>query len=134
MAMADLAGPLTGVSVLLVEDNDDTREAFERLLRLDGAKVVSTDNVRDAIAQAAGRPFDVLITDLGLPDVSGETLIRAVHSQGPRRPRVVVVTGYGEPHQSRALAAGADLVLTKPVPWARLIGALSSGASEPVAA
>ncbi len=134
MATADLDGPLTGVSVLLVEDNDDTREAFERLLALDGARVVSTDNARDAIELARRHRFDVVLTDLGLPDVPGESLIRAVCHDGEPGPRVVVVTGYGEPYQSRARAAGADQVLTKPIAWSQLIAAIGTAESEPIAA
>jgi hypothetical protein len=49
------------------------------------------------------------------------------------RPKVVVVTGYGEPYVSRARAAGADVVLVKPVVWSRLISHLAAKSGEAIA-
>ena len=112
---------LAGLRVLLVEDSEDTREAFVRLLSLEGAVVAAAENAREAAELAVTMEFDVLLTDLGLPDISGDALITTVLATARRRPRVVVVTGYGEPYVSRARAAGADVVLVKPVMWNRLL-------------
>jgi CheY-like chemotaxis protein len=119
--------------ILLVEDATDLREAFEALLRVDGFDVVAAANGRDAIDVARSRRFDVLLTDLGLPDIPGDALIRHVLATAPARPRVVVLTGYGEPYAGRARQAGADAVLIKPVEWSEVIGALTP-ATAPVAA
>jgi DNA-binding response OmpR family regulator len=68
--------------------------------------------------------FNVLVTDYGLPDLPGDFLIRRVLATARRRPQVIVVTGYGEPYTAWARRAGADLVLTKPIEWARLLDQL----------
>ena len=125
---------LAGTKVLLVEDSEDTREAFARLLELEGASVVLAANAREAAERAIGGDFDVLLTDLGLPDISGDALITTVLATAQRRPKVVVVTGYGEPYIGRARAAGADVVLVKPVMWTRLVQHLVTKSGQPVAA
>ena len=117
---------LENIRILLVEDSDDTREAFARLLQLEGALVTPVGNARDAAEFATRYDYDVLLTDLGLPDISGDALITTVLATARRRPKVVVVTGYGEPYTARARAAGADVVLVKPVNWGRLVAHLSA--------
>jgi|SRR5690349_122630 CheY-like chemotaxis protein len=120
--------------VLVVEDTDDIRELFTLLLTEEGLTVTAVANGRDAIEAAAGADVDVLLTDLGLPDISGDIVIRTVLDGARRRPRVVVVTGYGEPYQSRALEAGADVVLTKPVSWSTILEHLGLPDRDRVAA
>jgi CheY-like chemotaxis protein len=70
--------------------------------------------------------FDVVLTDLGLPDISGDVVIRRVLASARRRPRIIVVTGYDEPFVSRAKQAGADAVFNKPVVWTTIARMLSS--------
>ena len=65
--------------------------------------------------------FDVVLSDLGLPDLSGEALIRQIRASAGMATRVIVITGYGEPYLSRARQAGADAVFTKPVEWTRIL-------------
>lgn len=108
------------MKILLVEDSDDIRDAFSGLLRSEGAEVVAVSDGRAALAAALHESFDVLLTDYGLPDIPGDFLIRQVLAIARRRPRVVVITGYGEPYAGWARQAGADLVLTKPVEWHEL--------------
>jgi two-component system KDP operon response regulator KdpE len=115
---------LSSTRILLVEDATDIREAFSLLLRAEGAEVVAAATGREALQCAASRDFDALLTDLGLPDIPGDVLIRQILATARRRPRVVVVTGYGEPYPSRARAAGADIVFTKPIEWSMLLRAL----------
>ena len=118
--------PLSGVAILLVEDVPDTRDVLARLLESEGARVSSASTAREATELAAATDFDVLLTDLGLPDIPGDALIRRVLNGARRRPRVVAITGYGEPYTGRARRAGADAVLTKPVPWNLLTTALGT--------
>jgi CheY-like chemotaxis protein len=107
-----------------VEDATDIREAFIQLLHAEGAQVEATATGREALERAAAHDFDALLTDLGLPDIPGDVLIRQILATARRRPRVVVVTGYGEPYLSRARSAGADVVFTKPIEWSVLLRAL----------
>jgi two-component system, chemotaxis family, CheB/CheR fusion protein len=120
--------------VLLVEDSTDIRDVFQMLLEAEGAQVVATGSGREAAALAAREDFDVLLTDLGLPDISGEMVIRQTVRNARRRPRIVVVTGYDEPFTTRARAAGADVVLTKPVMWSSVVDELALNPDDKVAA
>jgi CheY-like chemotaxis protein len=116
--------------ILVVEDADDARETFARLLEADGADVVATASGREAIEILSDREIDVLVTDLGLPDVPGDVVIREAVTHAPR-PRVVVVTGYGGAELEGARKAGADVVLTKPVPWDLLLGTVQDDSAFP---
>jgi len=112
--------------VLLVEDAADIREVFTFLLLAEGVEVVAAASGQEAMKLAASGDFDVVLTDLGLPDVPGDVVIRRVLASARRRPRVIVVTGYDEPFVSRARQAGADVVLNKPVVWANLASTLAA--------
>ena len=112
---------LQGQRILLVEDAPDIREVFSVLLRVEGADVVATGSGREAVDLADRGDFDVILSDLGLPDMPGDVLIRQIVAGSRRRARVIVVTGYGEPYLTRARQAGADVVFTKPVEWARIL-------------
>jgi CheY-like chemotaxis protein len=112
---------LRGLRILVIEDAQDIREVFTLLLRAEGADVLSAANGREATDLVAQQPFDVVLSDLGLPDIPGDVLIRELRSRSGRTIRVLVVTGYGEPFLSRARQAGADAVFTKPVEWSRIL-------------
>ena len=120
--------------VLLVEDSQDIREVFTLQLRAEGAEVVATSSGREAVEQTAKRDFDVVLTDLGLPDIPGDAVIRRVLATARRRPRIIVVTGYEEPFVSRARQAGADIVFIKPIVWSTLADALAATAHLAAAA
>ena len=123
---------LRGAKVLLAEDARDIREVFALLLQAEGAEVTATGSGREAAELGAKGEFDVLLTDLGLPDIPGDMVIRHVVATARRRPWVIVVTGYDEPFISRAREAGADVVLTKPIAWSELLDRLLS--ATPLAA
>jgi CheY-like chemotaxis protein len=111
--------------VLLVEDSPDIREVVTLLLRDEGADVVATGSGREATELATRREFDVVMTDLGLPDLPGDVVIRRVLANSRRRPRVIVITGYDEPFVSLARRAGADVVFNKPIVWSTLAETLA---------
>ena len=106
-----------GTRILLVEDIADVRDMFALLLKAEGADVITAATGREAIKAVGRHDFDVVITDLGLPDITGDVVIRYVIAAARHRPWIVVVTGYDEPFISRARQAGADVVLTKPIIW-----------------
>jgi two-component system CheB/CheR fusion protein len=115
---------LQGSRILVVEDAPDIREVFTLLLRAEGAHVEAAANGREALELAGHGDFDVVLSDLGLPDIPGDMLIRQLLGQSRGRTRVLVVTGYGEPYLTRARQAGAHVVFTKPVEWSRILEAL----------
>ena len=110
---------------MLVEDAQDIRDVFTLLLEAEGAEVMATGSGREAVELGAQGDFDVLLTDLGLPDLPGDVVIRRVLASARRRPWIVVVTGYEEPFIGYARAAGADVVLTKPIAWSTLLKRLA---------
>ena len=112
---------LAGMKILVVEDAADIREVFAVLLKAEGANVVTAANGREATEAIAQQHFDVILSDLGLPDVPGDVLIRQMLAGSRNRSRIVVITGYGEPYLSRARQAGAEVVFTKPVEWTRIL-------------
>jgi len=113
-----------------VDDAEDVREMVSTLLGAEGAEVVVAPNGRAALAAALGGDFDVVVTDYGLPDIPGAFLIRQVLAVSHRRPRVVVITGYGEPYTGWARQAGADLVLSKPIDWPRFLQHLRAAVQQ----
>ena len=115
---------LRATRILLVEDAPDVREALEALLRAEGAEVMTTACGREALQCAERASFAVMLTDLGLPDIPGHILIREILAMTPHHPRVIAMTGFGEPYVGQARAAGADEVLTKPLEWRELLRAL----------
>jgi two-component system CheB/CheR fusion protein len=112
---------LEGTRILVVEDATDIRDVFTVLLRAEGAEVTATGSGREAAEFATNETFDIVLSDLGLPDIPGDVLIRQILAASRGRTRVIVVTGYGEPYVTRARQAGADVVFTKPVEWTRIL-------------
>jgi PAS domain S-box-containing protein len=80
-AAAPAGSPGGRVRVLLVEDHVDTARATSRLLERSGYKVTWADSVAAALRLAAEQPFDVVVSDLGLPDGDGHALMRQIKEQ-----------------------------------------------------
>jgi len=112
---------LQGASILVVEDAPDVLHVFTTLLRLEGADAVGAANGVDALAASRVHRFDVVVVDLGLPDIPGEVLIRAIIAGAARPPTVVVITGEHEPSVARAREAGASAIFIKPCEWGHVL-------------
>jgi signal transduction histidine kinase/CHASE1-domain containing sensor protein/ActR/RegA family two-component response regulator len=128
--------------ILLVEDHADTARVMARLLQKDGHAVAVAHTRADAIRVAAERPFDLLISDLGLPDGSGIDVVgpfrksqATTAGDAGGRCGAIALTGFGaEEDVNRALAAGFDEHLTKPVSFGHLqqaIGRVLAGVDTP---
>jgi two-component system, chemotaxis family, CheB/CheR fusion protein len=110
--------------ILLVEDDEDTAEALEKLLVDLGFGVRRAGSVRAAHSDFQQSPADVLITDVGLPDGSGLELLGALRSLQPEL-RGFVLSGYGmEEDVQRSYELGFAAHFVKPVNLNRLIAAL----------
>ena len=110
---------LHGLRVLVVEDERDTREVLDLLLRESGAEVMAVPDAATALRAVQSRPPDVLISDIGMPEVDGYDLIRQIRSLGPeaggRTPAIALTAfAHGSDHRE-ALRAGYDRHLAKPV-------------------
>ena len=106
----------TSLSILLVEDNEDARESLSLMLTLDGHVVNAVTTGRRAIDEVLARPPDVLICDVGLPDMNGLEVVRAIRETQPaNRTFAIALTGYAQPEdREKASAAGFDIHLAKP--------------------
>jgi CheY-like chemotaxis protein len=117
--------------ILIVEDNDDARAMLRELLAMSGHDVHEAADGQSAIAVAARLHPDVAIVDIGLPDIDGYEVARRLDAQAGGRIALIALTGYGQPKdQRRALAAGFDLHLVKPVTIERLEEAIATLASR----
>jgi two-component system KDP operon response regulator KdpE len=103
----------TSPTVLVVEDDDATRAALVRDLAARGYRVDEAPDGRSAIDRWAGRRPDVILLDLGLPDVEGLTLIRRFRREAST-PIVVLSARELEATKVEALERGADDYVTKP--------------------
>ncbi|MEY2527528.1 MAG: hypothetical protein QOE73_2299 [Verrucomicrobiota bacterium] len=100
--------------ILLVEDHEDTNRSLTNLLRRRGYKVQPAVSVQSALNLAATEQFDVLISDIGLPDGSGIELMRTLHSTRPLLG--IALTGYGmEDDIRKSYDCGFNHHLVKPV-------------------
>jgi DNA-binding response OmpR family regulator len=113
--------------ILLVEDNDDGREFLRLVLQSHGHEVESVGTLHDGLrrleAMGDRSPYEVLISDIGLPDGSGWDLVRKARARWPRM-RIGVVTGW---EGGRAMPTEADFVLRKPIPPAELVALVGAG-------
>jgi len=118
--------------VMLVEDHEDSNRSLTQLLRKRGHEVRSAADVQGALALADEFDFDVLVSDMGLPDGTGLDLMEKLAAQRPVFG--IALTGYGmEADVQRSNAAGFQHHLIKPVDLNRL-EALIQSAELPVAA
>ena len=109
--------------VLLVEDDAFTASTFEKLLKLRGNEVVVAHSMVEAMARATREKFDLLISDLGLPDGSGHDIMRYIAGTGDSKG--IALSGYGMASDiEQSMSAGFSEHLTKPVPFEELEAAV----------
>jgi two-component system CheB/CheR fusion protein len=124
---------LRGLKILVIEDAPDVLGVLTMLLRLEGADVAGASSGHAALTVFRSRHFDVVVSDLGLPDISGDVLIRTL-IQAARRPvKIVVITGESQPALTRALEAGAEVVFAKPCEWSSVVTYLDTLSLAPAA-
>lgn len=110
--------------LLLVEDHESTLHVLSRLLTRAGHQVVTAGTLSDALSAAKNRSFDLVISDLGLPDGTGHELMEIVRARYGLRG--IALSGYGmEEDVRRARQAGFAAHLTKPIDFQQLERALN---------
>ncbi|GAC1470952.1 MAG: hypothetical protein NVSMB9_16600 [Isosphaeraceae bacterium] len=116
--------PRESSRILLVEDNADTLRVMSRLLKSRGHGVTTATGVDSALeAEAAEGPFDLIISDIGLPDGSGLELMKQIRRRSGARG--IALSGYGmEEDLRRSQDAGFVEHLTKPIDFAKLEAAI----------
>jgi CheY-like chemotaxis protein len=121
---------LSGIRVLLVDDEPDGREMIAHLLREHGADVESVASAYEALKAFDSRPFDIILSDLEMPGEDGYSLIqriRARQAHGPSHISAVAVTAYGgADDKARTVAAGFDRHIVKPIDVADVIATVAA--------
>ena len=127
----DSDGPvLEGITVLLVEDEADTRDLVTTMLREFGARVVAVNSAKDALASIQHEVPNVLLSDIGMSGENGYDLIRQVRALAPEKggtvPAVALTAYAGPADRKRALVAGFHVHLAKPVEPDELLAVIAS--------
>jgi two-component system KDP operon response regulator KdpE len=126
---------MSSPTVLIVEDDEAARTAIAANLRARGHEVDETGDVREALRSWDGRRPDLILLDLGLPDLDGQALILRVRREATT-PIIVISARGREEDRVAALEAGADDYLTKPFGLPELharMGAVMRRAAGPAA-
>jgi len=130
-ADADTAVDLSGLHVLVVEDEADTRDALAAVIADAGGRVTAVATANEAIETLATVDVDVVLCDIGLPGEDGYSFIRRFraleHHDGAAIPAIALTAYAQESDRRRVLEAGFQAHLAKPVQPARLLRVLASG-------
>ena len=126
----DAAPDLDGIRVLVVDDELDARELLSAALSACGADVVSASSAAEALEVLSRRPPHVLVSDIEMPGEDGYTLLRRLrqlpHDRGGLTPAVALTAYAGAEDRMRALLAGFQVHLPKPVQPAELAAVVAS--------
>ena len=118
---------LNGMRILVVDDDHNTLEMLSELLGSYHADVRTAESVPIALTIYRSWAPELLVSDLGMPDQDGYDLIRSIHTlpYGLLR-KAIAITGFSrDEDRERALGAGYDIFLTKPVELEQLIGLIA---------
>jgi len=114
---------LSGLSILLVDDVPEILETMALLLEMEGARVVTFSDPLEALESAADKTFDVVLSDIGMPQMNGYQWIQALRElpQYAKTP-CIALTGYGADNAT----PGFNAHVTKPVAYEELVGLIES--------
>ena len=119
---------LASLRVLVVDDEPDSREFVGFVAEQAGAKVTAVGSAIEALQLLSTTPFDILLCDIGMPDMDGYMLVRQVRAlppeQGGQIPAIALTAYAGDFNQKQALAAGFQRHLAKPVEPNELVKAI----------
>ncbi|MFZ8921287.1 MAG: response regulator [bacterium] len=102
------------LNVLVVEDDEALRESFQQLLSYLFAEVDAAVDGQDALDQLAEKNYDIVLTDLRMPRMSGFQLLQEIRQQSPQQP-IVVISAHEDEVLRRELAVYKVHYLSKPV-------------------
>ena len=114
---AEATGHKPHGTVLVVDDVPDVTEMIELLLKHAGYDVATADSAKDALLLARRNHYDLVISDIGMPDMNGYELATALRELADyNKTPLIAVTGYSEyDDRGRAVRAGFNVHLTKPI-------------------
>jgi DNA-binding NtrC family response regulator len=100
--------------ILIVDDNKELREILQEFLSDDGDVIDGASHGKEALMRHAGHPYDLIITDLNMPEVTGIELIRAIRQETDMT-EFIIITGYASLDSAvEAIKAGAFDYIVKP--------------------
>jgi len=117
--------------ILIIEDDLDVLETFIRNLKLSGYDVISAVDGMEGLKKIDEGEYDLVITDIVMPYVSGVGMVTALKTKTPDMP-VIAITGYGKEPEAAAMEKKADIVLAKPIKMTVLIKHIADLLSEKV--
>ncbi|MGC9196002.1 MAG: ATP-binding protein [Syntrophobacteraceae bacterium] len=116
--------PVNSYRLMLVEDDPEILTLLRDMLRLKGHRVVALSDGEKALEMIDSSNFDLVVTDLGMPLISGWEIARRAKAKNPLLP-VVMITGWGGQYEETDLARrGVDLMLCKPLSWDKLLSSI----------
>jgi CheY-like chemotaxis protein len=120
---------LSGIKVLVAEDDAGTRHFLTFVLEQYGANVTAVADATDAIATIAQQQLDLLIIDIGMPKVDGYTLVRQIRMKPPEQggtiPAIALTAFVGQQDRQQALTAGFQLHVPKPIKPAEFVAVVA---------
>ncbi|WP_292742682.1 hybrid sensor histidine kinase/response regulator [Nostoc sp. NMS4] len=120
--------PLNGIRVLVVDDDTDSRDFIAFVLEQDGAFVMAVSSADEALQTLAEIKLDVLVSDISMPDIDGYMLIHQVRTRTPEQggqiPAIALTAFASNDDQQKALKAGFQMHLPKPLNPEELIAAI----------
>jgi len=122
--------PIRDVRVLLVEDDQDGRGMVEQLLTDGGAQVRAVDSAFGALTALAEDRFDIVVSDIGMPDIDGYELLKRVRASGNPIPAIALTAFARLEDATRALDVGYSAHISKPVEPPALIAAIATVANR----
>lgn len=113
---------LVGTRVLIVDDEADAREILRRLVSRCGGVTAVAASVPDALGQVPEFQPDVILSDIGMPGVDGHEFVRELRSKGIETPAIALTAFARAEDRDRALRAGFQAHIAKPIEPAELLG------------
>ncbi|MBN3942613.1 ATP-binding protein [Nostoc sp. NMS9] len=121
---------LAGIQILVVDDDDDTRDFHTFVLEQAGAIVTAVTSAKEALQVLAESEPDMLLSDIGMPEMDGYMLMRQVKAlqanQAKQIPAIALTAYAGEINQQQALESGFQKHLSKPVEPDELVKAIAT--------
>jgi signal transduction histidine kinase/ActR/RegA family two-component response regulator len=111
--------------ILVIDDEDSVRDILSRMLKTKGHKVVVAPNGEEGIERFRAETFDLVLTDLGMPKLSGWDVGKTIKGINPKTP-IAMITGWGvELDREKLSESGIDLIISKPFNFDQVIDLVS---------
>jgi NO-binding membrane sensor protein with MHYT domain/CheY-like chemotaxis protein/nitrogen-specific signal transduction histidine kinase len=127
-------GGLAGIKVLLVDDADDTLDVLQQILQHSGATTMAASNAGTALALLEREQPDVIVSDIGMPDIDGFELMRLIRrraaSAGGAIPAIALTAFTRQDDRNKAMQAGFNDYLAKPVEPGSLVAHIAQAVGE----